>query len=266
MRFVGKRVLITGGSSGIGFATAILMRAEGALLAITGRDRTRLVAAADHLGGGTIVLQGDIADPDAIKHVAKEVEQRFGGIDVLFANAGVSGQTRAGESSFDGFERIVRTNFTAAFFSVQAMLPLFGSRGSIVLNGSVMRDAGMPGTSAYAGAKAAISAMARVLAAELAPRGIRVNTVVPGGTRTAIWTRGAREGMTVAAAEERLSPAIPLRRFCEAEEVARAVLFLASDDASGMTAGEIVVDGGMSGSPLAALGQTSESTGKGDGS
>jgi NAD(P)-dependent dehydrogenase (short-subunit alcohol dehydrogenase family) len=255
MRFTGSKVLITGGSSGIGFATARLMVAEGAKVAITGRDEGRLAQAARELGGDVLAIQGDLSEGDTITRTMTRVSQAFGTLDVLFANAGISGQTPAGQTSIETFESIVRTNFIAVFATIQQALLLMSHGGAIILNGSIMRAAGMPGTSAYAGSKAAVSSMARVLAAELAPRGIRVNTVVPGGTRTAIWTRGARAGMTVEAAEQRLTPVIPLDRFAEAEEVANAVLFLASREASAMTAAEIVVDGGMSGAPFASMGQ-----------
>lgn len=251
MRFKDKKVLITGGNSGIGFATARMMLAEGAKVAITGRDAAKLASAASELGEGVLPIQADLDDPAAIDRTIAAVKVAFGTLDVLFANAGVSGPTALGSTTRESFETIVRTNFTTVFFTIQAALPLMSSGGSIVLNGSIMREAGMPGTSAYAGTKAAVTGMAKVLAAELAPQGIRVNTVVPGGTRTAIWTRGARQGQTIESAEERLTPAIPMQRFSEPEEVANAVLFLASSDSSGMTAAEIVVDGGMSGAPSA---------------
>jgi NAD(P)-dependent dehydrogenase (short-subunit alcohol dehydrogenase family) len=124
--------------------------------------------------------------------------------------------------------------------------------GSIVLNGSVMRELGSPGSAAYSATKAGVTGMAKVFAAELAPRGIRVNTVIPGGTRTPIWTRGSRAGATVDATEQAISPHIPMARFATPEEVAAAALFLASDDASGITAAEIVVDGGTTGAPWGA--------------
>ena len=113
---------------------------------------------------------------------------------MLLTNAGISGPTPLGRTTLEAFETIVRTNLTSVFFTVQAVLPLLGEGSAIVLNGSVMRELGSPGSSAYSATKAGITGMAKVLASELAPRGIRVNTVIPGGTRTPIWTRGAREG------------------------------------------------------------------------
>jgi len=129
------------------------------------------------------------------------------------------------------------------------VLPLLREGSAIVLNGSVMRELAVGGTAAYSATKGGVTAMAKVFATELAPRGIRVNTVIPGATRTPIWTRGARAGATLDATEAHLAPRIPLGRLAEAEEVANAVVFLASPRASGMTAAEIVVDGGTIGAP-----------------
>ena len=251
MRMKDKTGLITGGNSGIGLATARLRVAQGARVAITGRDKGKLDAAAAELGIGVLAIRADLDSQDGVAIVVDAVQRNFGSLDVLFANAGVSGPSPIGATTLAAFEIIVRTNFTMVFFTVQACVPLMREGGAIVLNGSVMRESGMPGTAAYAGTKAAVTAMAKVFAAELASRGIRVNTVVPGGTRTPIWTRGARAGQSVDAAEARLAPGIPMGRFCEPEEVAEAVLFLASTASSGMTAAEIVVDGGMTGAPSA---------------
>jgi NAD(P)-dependent dehydrogenase (short-subunit alcohol dehydrogenase family) len=238
-----------------------MMLAEGARVAISGRDIERLKAAALELGGNTLPVQGDLGNSGGIAQTIARVREEFGALDVLFANAGISGLTAVGTTGAEIFESIVRTNFTSVFFTIQEALPLLNAGSAIVLNGSIMRSAGMTGFSAYAGSKAAVTGMAKVLAAELAPRGIRVNTVVPGGTKTPMWTRGARPGMTVDVAEQRMSPVIPLRRFSEADEVARAVLFLACDDSSGTTAAEVVVDGGMSGAPFASMGAVPPVTG-----
>jgi NAD(P)-dependent dehydrogenase (short-subunit alcohol dehydrogenase family) len=247
MRFQNKTALVTGGNGGIGFSTAKLLIAEGARVAITGRDGAKLEEAVRELGPNAIGIQADLNDPAALDTIVKRVSEAFGSLDVVFANAGISGPTPLGSTAAQAFELIVRTNLTAVFLTVQAALPLMRKGGSIVLNGSVMRELGMPGSSAYSASKAGVTGMARVLAAELVERGIRVNTVIPGATRTSIWTRGAREGTTIDATEKALAPSIPMARLVEPEEVARAVVFLASDDASGMTATEMVVDGGLLG-------------------
>jgi NAD(P)-dependent dehydrogenase (short-subunit alcohol dehydrogenase family) len=252
MRFTNKTALITGGNSGIGFAAARLMIAEGARVAITGRDRAKLDAAAAELGENALAIQADLDDPAAIDAVFKQVGEAFGTLDIVFANAGISGPTPLGGTTAAAFEAILRTNLTAVFLTVQGALPLMQAGGAIVLNGSVMRELGSPGSAAYSATKAGVTGMAKVFASELVERGIRVNTVIPGGTRTSIWTRGARAGSTIEATESALSPSIPMERLATPEEVAEAALFLASDAASGMTAAEIVVDGGTTGAPFGA--------------
>ena len=252
MDLQGKTALVTGGNSGIGLATARLMLAQGARVAITGRDRAKLDQAAKELGGDVLAIQADANNPADLEDVVRQVGARFGHLDAVFANAGISGPTPLGATTLEAFETIVRTNLTSVFFTVQSVLPLLRDGSAVVLNGSVMRELGTPGTSAYSASKAAVTGMAKVFASELAPRGIRVNTVIPGATRTPIWTRGARAGATLEATEKQIAPRIPLNRLSEAEEVANAVVFLASDRASGMTAAEIVVDGGTTGAPAGA--------------
>ena len=249
MELQGKTALITGGNSGIGLATARLMLAQGARVAITGRDRAKLDEAATELGGEVLVLQADLNDSDDLAAVASAVGKAFGTLDILFANAGISGPTPLGSTTFEAFQAIVNTNLTAVFFTVQSVLPLLKEGSAIVLNGSVMRELAVGGTAAYSATKAGVTGMAKVFATELAPRGIRVNTVIPGATRTPIWTRGARNGATLDATEAYLAPRIPLGRLSDAEEVANAVVFLASPRASAITAAEIVVDGGTTGAP-----------------
>jgi NAD(P)-dependent dehydrogenase (short-subunit alcohol dehydrogenase family) len=252
MELQGKTALVTGGNSGIGLATARLLLAQGARVAITGRDRAKLDEAAAELGDGVLAIQADLNAPGAPDEVARQVGEAFGALDIVFANAGVSGPTPLGSTTVEAFESIVRTNLVSVFFTVQAVLPLLRDGSAIVLNGSVMRELAMPGTAAYSATKAAVTGMAKVFAAELAPRGIRVNTVIPGATRTPIWTRGARAGATIDATEKFMAPRIPMGRFAEADEVAHAVAFLASPRSSGMTAAEIVVDGGTIGAPSGA--------------
>jgi NAD(P)-dependent dehydrogenase (short-subunit alcohol dehydrogenase family) len=249
MELQGKTALITGGNSGIGLATARLMLAQGARVAITGRDRAKLDEAAAELGDNVLAIQADLNDPEGLAEVARAVGQAFGTLDIVFANAGISGPTPLGSTTLEAFRNILDTNLTSVFFTVQAVLPLLVDGSAIVLNGSVMRELGSAGSAAYSATKAGVSSMAKVFATELAPRGIRVNTVIPGATRTPIWTRGARAGATLDATESFLAPRIPMGRLAEAEEVANAVLFLASPRASGITAAEIVVDGGTTGTP-----------------
>ncbi|WPP00646.1 SDR family oxidoreductase [Pseudomonas sp. HR96] len=250
MNLQGKNVLITGGNSGIGLATARLMLAHGARVAITGRDPSKLEVAAAELGNGVLALQADLTLAGDVQALSERLGSEFGQLDVVFANAGIGGSTPLGSTTLEAFELILRTNLTSVFFTLQAVLPLMADGGAIVFNGSVMRELGSPGSSAYSATKAGISGMAKVFAAELAPRGIRVNTVIPGATRTPIWTRGDRSGSTLDGTEAFLAPHIPLGRLAEPEETANAVLFLAT--AAGITGAEVVVDGGATGAPYGA--------------
>ena len=252
MRLRGKIALITGGNSGIGLATARLFVAEGARVAIIGRNKKTLDAAAAELGGSVVAVQADVTDVEETERAVRSVTERLGKLDVVFANAGAGGTSPLGQTSLAAFEQIVRINLTASFFTVQAALPHLNDGASIVLNGSVHAVMGMPGFSAYAAAKGGVRSMTRNLASELAPRRIRVNQVTPGGTRTPIWSSLAPTAAALAAVAARIARGAPLGRIGEADEVAKAVLYLASDDASNVTGAEIVVDGGATGAPLGA--------------
>jgi NAD(P)-dependent dehydrogenase (short-subunit alcohol dehydrogenase family) len=250
MRLNSKTALITGGNSGIGLATAKAFVAAGARVAITGRNRATLDAALAELGANAIALQADATDIAATEQAVAAAVQAFGRLDIIFANAGIVGGTPLGGSRLEVFEQILRTNITGVFFTVQAAVPHLNDGASIILNGSVMSQLGSPGSSAYAASKAGVRGMARVLASELASRGIRVNVVSPGATRTPIWDGSAPTPEAKAQLEKRLSGIIPLGRLGEADEIARTVLFLASDDASNINGAEIFVDGGTNGAPV----------------
>ena len=252
MRLQNKTALITGGNSGIGLATARVFAREGAQLVITGRNRKTLDEAVKELGAGALGVEADVSDPKAIERAVAAAVERFGKLDVVFANAGIGGVTPLGKTTVEDFEKIIRTNLTGVFFTVQAAAPHLPQGGSIILNGSVLASVGAPGYSAYGATKAGVRAMSRALASELAPRGIRVNVVVPGATRTPIWSAAAPTEAAYSALEARLSKAVPLGRFSEPEEIAKAVLYFASDDSANVTSTEIVVDGGMTGSPSGA--------------
>ena len=247
MTMHGKSVLITGGNSGIGLATARLMLAQGARVAITGRDQGKLDAAVAELKHDVLGIRADLTRVEDIQALVAQLGGTFDRLDVVFANAGISGPTPLGSTTLQDFELILRTNLTSVFFTLQAVLPLMSEGSAIVFNGSVMRELGSPGSAAYSATKAGISGMAKVFAAELAPRGIRVNTVIPGATRTPIWTRDSRSAGSMEATEAYLAPRIPLGRLAEPEETANAVLFLAT--APGITGAEVVVDGGATGAP-----------------
>ncbi len=250
MRLKNKTALITGGNSGIGLATAKLFIAEGARVAITGRNRATLDAALAELGPNAIALQADATDVAATEQAVAEAARVFGKLDIVFANAGIPGATPVGASKLEIFEQVLRTNITGAFFTVQAAAPHLNNGGAIILTGSVMSEMGSPGSSAYAASKAGLRGMSRVLAAEFAPRGIRVNVVSPGATRTPIWDSSAPTPEAKAQLDKRLSGLIPLGRLGEAEEIAKTVLFLASDAATYINGAELFVDGGTNGAPF----------------
>jgi NAD(P)-dependent dehydrogenase (short-subunit alcohol dehydrogenase family) len=255
MKLAGKKALITGGNSGIGFATARLFIAEGAEVAITGRNQQTLDEAVAELGPAARGYRADVTVAEDRKQLFSVLAKDFGRLDIVFANAGIAGRTPTGATDEAAFENIVRVNLNGAFFTVNSAVPLLNDNGSIIFNGSVHNYLGQAGLAAYAAAKGGIVSMARVIAAELAPRNIRVNVVAPGWTQTPIWKRGQRAN----ASEEETntisdfySSVIPLGRWGQAEEIARAVLFLASDDSSYINAVELVVDGGATGAPFGA--------------
>ncbi|SFE80532.1 NAD(P)-dependent dehydrogenase, short-chain alcohol dehydrogenase family [Paenibacillus catalpae] len=247
----GKVALITGGSSGIGLATAKRFIEEGAKVVITGRNQDSLTAAVNELGKEHArAVQAEAADPaGSEKAVAAAIEQ-FGRLDIVFANAGVAGGTPLGDTKLEDFEHILKVNVTGVFFTVQAAVPYLQAGASVILVGSVLATTGGLTRAAYAASKGAVTSMARVFASELSPRGIRVNTVVPGATKTPIW--GASGAEQMAKLEAGLSKSIPLGRLGEPEEIANAVLFLASDESSFVQAAELQVDGGADGAPFGA--------------
>lgn len=250
MRLTNKTALITGGNSGIGLATARQFIKEGARVAITGRNTATLAAALAELGPNAIALEADATDIAATEKAVADTVKAFGKLDIVFANAGITNRTPLGGSTLEAFEQVLRTNITAVFFTVQAAAPHLNDGASVILNGSVMSQLGSPGSSAYAASKAGVRGMARVMASELAPRGIRVNVVSPGATRTPIWNGSAPTPEAMMQLEKRLGGMIPLGRLGEADEIAKTVLFLASDDASNVNGAEIFVDGGTNGSPV----------------
>lgn len=251
MRLKQKTIVITGGNSGIGLAAAKLFIAEGAQVAITGRNQETLQQASEALGG-VLALRGDVTDYASSDRVFAQIAEQLGKIDGVFVNAGNTAFTPIGATTGEVFDTIVRANFSGAFFTAQAALRHLNDGASLVFNGSVVASLGNPGISAYAGAKGAVRAMVRVLAAELAPRRIRVNQVTPGATKTPIWNPLFPSEAALSALDQGIAATTPLGRMAEADEIARAALFLLSDDSIHVTATEIVVDGGATGAPAGA--------------
>jgi NAD(P)-dependent dehydrogenase (short-subunit alcohol dehydrogenase family) len=255
MKLAGKKALITGGNSGIGLATARLFVAEGAQVAITGRDQKTLDESVAELGPNVRGYRADITVAEDRERLFAALADDFGRLDIVFANAGISGRTPTGSTDEAVFENVIHTNLNGAFFTVNSAVPLLNDNGSVIFNGSVHNYLGQPGLAAYAATKGGLVSMARAIAADLAPRNIRVNVVAPGATKTPIWKRGPRANATTeesAKLSKFVSSTISLGRWGEPEELAKAVLFLASDDASYINAVELVVDGGMTGAPFGA--------------
>lgn len=247
-----KVAVITGGDSGIGFASARLFLEAGADVVIMSNNPETLSVARSQLGAKVVTIAVDVTDTKALGAAFAEVGRQFGRIDVLFASAGVVSPTPLEGASSELLERILRINVAGSFYTVQAALPYFRSGSSVILIGSVVATMGISGFGAYAASKAGLSGMARALASELTPKGIRVNTLVPGPTRTPIWGTIAHTERELQELEKSLIRSIPIGRLNDAEEVAQAALFLASDHSSSMQAAEIVIDGGASRAPQGA--------------
>src|ERR1700739_1782420 len=192
MKLAGKKALITGGNSGIGLATARLFVAEGAQVAITGRDPKTLDEAIAELGSSARGYRADVTIAEDRKRLFAALAKDFGKLDIVFANPGISGRTPTGSTDEAIFENVIHTNLNGAFFTVNSAAPLLNDNGSIIFNGSVLNYLGQPRVAAYAATKGGVVFTGRAIAADLAPRNIRVNVVAPGATKTPIWKRGPR--------------------------------------------------------------------------
>lgn len=247
-RFTGKNVVVTGGNSGIGLATAQAFAAEGARVAIVGRDPQTLADARDLIGGDALSVQADMSRLPEIVRAFAEIGAAMGSVDVLFANAGTGAMVPFEQVDEILWDQVMGLNVKGTFFTAQHCLPLMTGGGAMVLCSSVSAARSMPGASLYAASKAAINSIGRSLAAELVGRGIRVNVVMPGGIDTPIMTR--TPGVPAEAADKvfaMMASGTPMGRIGRPEEVAATVLFLASDDASYITAAEFHIDGGVIG-------------------
>jgi NAD(P)-dependent dehydrogenase (short-subunit alcohol dehydrogenase family) len=239
-RFSTKTVVITGGSSGMGLASAQLFLAEDANVVICGRNVEKLSKAAEMIGypDRLLACSVDVSKPDDLSRMYDQVAQRFGSINIVFANAGIGDVTGIEDCDENLFDKIVDVNFKGVFFTVQKALPYMNNGGAIVLNASLTQHQGLPNLTVYAATKAAVSQMARSFSALLLPRGIRVNAISPGVIATEMTEQSVGE-MT-----EGLVTQIPLHRLGKPEEIAKVVLFLASEDASYIVGEDLLVDGG----------------------
>jgi NAD(P)-dependent dehydrogenase (short-subunit alcohol dehydrogenase family) len=244
-RLNGKIAVITGGNSGIGLATAMRFVQEGADVVITGRRHKELDQAAAQIGRNVTSVQGDVSRLEDLDRLYSTVRDKYGRIDILFANAGIGIVGPLGAVTEDQFDRQMNINIKGLFFSVQKALPLFANGGSIILNASVAAQKGVGSFSVYNASKAAVRSFARSWTSDLKDRKIRVNAISPGPIQTPIF---GKVGVTEEQAAEfgrNVVLQVPMGRFGTTEEVAAAALFLASDEGSYITGVDLCVDGGM---------------------
>ena len=245
MDLQGKSALVTGGTTGIGFATARLFQQHGARVAITGQDAGRVEAARATLGGNTLGYVADVREASDLALLRAALEADVGALDVVFANAGVALATPLGGTAEERFDQVMDINVKGVFFTVQAVMPLIRDGGSIILNTSWLADVGTAGLSALSASKAAVRSFARTWSRELLDRRIRVNAVSPGAMKTPIHEKLGMSPDELEAFARRVAAGIPLGRFGEADDAAQAALFLASDRSAYILGAEIAVDGGF---------------------
>lgn len=244
-KFKGKVAVVTGGNSGIGLATAQRLHQEGARVVISGRDARTLDAAAATIGAGTLAVQTDVSKPEDIERLYSVVASKLGKIDVLFANAGIARFAPYSESDEGLFDEQFAINVKGVYLTLQKAIPHLNDGASVILNTSVVASKGPENMGIYAATKAAVRSFARTAATELIGRNIRVNAVAPGPIATPIFGRSGLTEEQIEGFKAGISDRVPMRRIGRPEEIANAVAFLASDDASYITGVELNVDGGM---------------------
>jgi NAD(P)-dependent dehydrogenase (short-subunit alcohol dehydrogenase family) len=241
----GKIALITGGNSGIGLATATQFVNEGAYVFITGRRDSELAAAVKEIGRNVTGVQGDVSNLGDLERLFAQIKREKGKLDIVFANAGVATSAPFGEITEEHYDSIFNINVKGLLFTVQKALPLVPDGGSIILNASIVASKGLPETSVYNATKAAVRSFARTWTTDLKDRRIRVNAVSPGFIETPglngllASSRAGEQGLKM------ISNTVPLGRLGTPNEIAKAVVFLASDDSSYITGTELFVDGGF---------------------
>lgn len=246
MRLLGKTALITGGTSGIGLATARRFIQEGARVAVTGRDETRFAYVQEELGEEALVLRADVRSAEAMQAAATQVQSAFGGLDIVFANAGYVIPTPLESIDARQYDDIMDVSVKGAVFTMQAALPILREGASVILTTSFIDQTGKHGLSLVAAAKAAVRSFARSWSYELLARKIRVNAVAPGGIETPLLGKLGLSKAEVEDFKTHFAATVPLGRMGRAEEIAAAVLYLASDEAQYVVGTELVVDGGCS--------------------
>lgn len=244
-KLTGKTAVVTGGNSGIGLATAKVFVDEGANVVLFGRDAATLDRAVTALGPAATGVKGDVTSGDDLERLFETARRKHGGVDVLFANAGVAEFVPISAMTAEHFDRLFDINVKGVLHTVVKAQPVLHDGASIVLTTSGANELGMPGASVYSATKAAVRSFARTLSADLLGRGIRVNAVSPGPVATPIFGRLGMDEAQTKGLEAQMASQVPLKRVADASEIAKAVLFLASSDSSYMVGAELVVDGGL---------------------
>lgn len=245
-KLAGKTALITGGNSGIGLATARLFVEQGARVIITGRDPDSLEQARSSLGAGTLALRSDAGSVEEIAQLMNAVKEHFGQLDVLFVNAAAGSPVPIEMTTEAQFDAMSAISFKGVFFAIQKAAPLMSQGGSIIVTTSITNQVGAPNFSVYAACKAAARSLVQTASLELASKGIRVNAISPGPINTPGFGRWDVPKEVVDAARSEFTQRSPSKRFGNAEEVAEAALYLASDASTYVVGAELVIDGGMS--------------------
>jgi NAD(P)-dependent dehydrogenase (short-subunit alcohol dehydrogenase family) len=240
-----KVAVITGGNSGIGLATALEFSRRGARVVISGRDEKTLAEAAAKIGPDTLAVRADVSRPADLDRLFTRVKEGFGSIDILFVNAGIARFAPIQETTEALFDEVIGINFKGTYFTVQKALPLLKDGGAIILNASIVDQKGWPGTTVHSAGKAAVRSLARTLSADLLDRKIRVNAIAPGPIWTPMFERIQGSPEAARQMADGFAAQVPMKRLGTSQEVANAVAFLASDEASYITGVELNVDGGM---------------------
>lgn len=244
-RLQGKRALITGGTSGIGLETAKQFLQEGARVAITGRNPATLESARQELRDDVLIIPSDSSSVAAQKQAAGAIQAAFGGLDILFVNAGIAELRPVEQWDEAAFDRSFAVNLKGPYFLIQALLPVFANPASIVLNTSVNAHIGMPNTSVYAATKAAMISLTRTLSGELISRGIRVNSISPGPISTPLYGKLGLSKEDLSSVAASIQNQVPVGRFGTPAEIAHAAVFLASDESAYMVGSDMMIDGGL---------------------